>query len=217
MSKSYDISKISHKNHSLEQRAIEQMRNKQKKEVEFLLECESKLEKINRENEEKEFNEKVREDQIKRAVFEKHRREEDLKHKKDKYKQDLLKVEINEKQQRNLMRFIENQSKNSSAKFVDEDMEENEKLIECFQKQNSKTLKHAFTLESDLHEQQKKTMERQRMMMERDQIRKTNNKQKKFELKLESMKFKEYTDRKIAFAKNQFDVKIMQQKNVLYP
>ena len=57
-------------------------------------------------------------------------------------------------------------------------------------------------------------MERQRMMMERDKIRKANNKQKKFELKLESMKFKEYTERKIAFAKNQFDVKIMQQKNV---
>ena len=213
MSKSYEVSKFSQKNYSHEQRVLDQMKNKQKKEIEFLLECETKVERIRRENEEKDFHENVRDEQIKRAIFDNHKRDEELRQKKEKYKQDLLKVEINEQQQRNLMRFLENQTSQSKVRNSD-GFEEDEKLIESFRKQSASSLKHAFTLESDLHEQHKKTMERQRMMMERDKIRKANNKQKKFELKLESMKFKEYTERKIAFAKNQFDVKIMQQKNV---
>ena len=192
------------------------MKNKQKKEIEHILECETKVEKIRRENDEKNYNEKVREEQLMRNIFEKQKRREELNSKKEKYKQDLLKIEINEQQSRNLVRFLDSKKKEEKTKNGENLQEKDENMIENFIKQDSRTLKHAFTIESNLLEQQKKTMERQRMMMERDKIRKESYIQKKIETKIDSLKFKEFTQRKIAFAKNQFDVKIMQQKHVNY-
>jgi len=51
------------------------------------------------------------------------------------------------------------------------------------------------------------------MMLERDKLRKEGKVKKKLEMKIDSLKFKEYTHRKIAFAQSKFDVKLMQQKN----
>jgi hypothetical protein len=199
---------------SNEQRTIEQMKKKQKMEVEFMLDSETKVEKIRKENEEKEINEKIRQEQIKKNLIDKQRREEELRQKKEKYKQDLLKIEINEQQQRNLMRFIENQTMKGSKSLDPQSIFEEDKMIESFRKQNSKTLEQAMIHESNMHEMQKKTIERTRMMMERDKIRLEGKQQKIVENQLESQKFKEYTQRKISFAKSQFNVKVMQQKNV---
>ena len=190
------------------------MKNKQKSEIVKLLESETKVEKIRRENDEKDNNEHIREEQILRNAIEKQKRQEEFILKKEKYKQDLLKMEITEQQNRNLTRFLESQKKEEKTKNNENLQDGDEDIIENFLKQDNNRLKQAFSLESNLIEQQKKTIERQRMMMERDKIRKDCFLQKKLETKIDSLKFKEFTQRKIAFAKNQFDVKIMHQKHV---
>ena len=186
------------------------MKSKQKKEIEHLLICETKVEKIKRENDQKDYNEKIREEQIVRNIFEKQKKIEESNLKKEKYKQDLFKIDINEQQSRNLSRFLETQK----TKNYENNQDDDEKMKENYMIQEGRNIRHTYSIESNLLEQQKKTMERQRMMKERDKIRKESIIQMQVETKIDSLKFKEFTQRKIAFAKNQFEVKIMHQKQV---
>jgi len=149
--------------------------------------------------------EKERDDAI-RQIQIKHQREKlDLSQKKETIKKQLEENEINHQQNLNFSRILLDQGELSCSK------EEDSKLLGDIR--NRKSLEMKFKSEIDLQENQKKTLERQKMLEEREKLRKEHINEKQKEMKSFSNKYKEEQRKKVQLSNSQLEIKIMSQRN----
>ena len=213
-SKSYDFFNNNPSSLENEKKAIEKIKERQKKEINKLIDYEIKMEIMKKENEDKLMKQRMKEEKIKNELILKHKYQEEMKRKREIDKELTLKREFEENEkkkreqelleQKKIQLNIERENQRKMEK-VKKDIKEKEKQEEFKAIAEKKFFVH-----------QEKMKERQKVMMEREEVRNKNMESKKEELQKFNKQMQEIHEKKLILTRMNLENKINYQKEVTY-
>jgi hypothetical protein len=213
-SKSYDFFNNNNSSLGSEMKAIEKIKERQKKEINKLIDYEIKMEIMKKENEEKLMKQRVKEEKLKNELLLKQKHQEDLRKKREMEKELLLKRE-----------FEENERKKR-----EQELQEQKKIIFNFEKEKQKKIEKAKKELKEKEKQeefkaiseknflihQERLKEKQKIMIEREEVRNKNLDSKKEELQKYNKQMQEIHEKKLILTRMNLENKINIQKEVYY-